>query len=57
MSIMDMSPNTANRINPRINEFFHFELNFAKLSDLMPCINKLHLFNAELGLADSLLFL
>ena len=29
--------------NPHINEFFYPKINFAKLSKLMPCINKLYL--------------
>ena len=31
------------QINPHINWFFHSKINFAKLSNLMPCINKLYL--------------
>ena len=31
------------QINPHINGFFHSKINFAKLSKLMPCINKLYL--------------
>ena len=39
------------QINLHINGFFHSKINFAKLSNLMPCINKLYL--SEMTLVSS----